>query len=340
MGLAGQGAMMRVQQDNKNISMAYGVNDKEQINQTKETGKHHSVYAGGLSLTRNDGNNPIEQKKQQAKKQAMKVIETASAKEMKIDEDLKSRAKNIEVKQEEMNASQQAINKINMQKQELKESYGITDDSTEAMDLKLLEKRRDIMNGTSNEVLSDEETRNLEEVDAKGLTDYQKQSLDLDSYKEPYQKTIDENNKIVKSETETITAIKLSRLKSHPMLDATKEAEKIEEAASKEAIGMLLDEAKDHIDETLEENVEKAKKEAEENDKLEEKKEAAKENSEELKPSASKENKPVEDSTNTTNQILSLDQIQKQVEKDMKKLTEELQLSSEDMKGISVDTIL
>ena len=50
----------------------------------------------------------------------------------------------------------------------------------------------------------------------------------------------------------TIGAIQLERLKHQEMVKAQKKADEVMEAANDEIFGMLVDEAKDHVDEDLE----------------------------------------------------------------------------------------
>ncbi len=74
----------------------------------------------------------------------------------------------------------------------------------------------------------------------------------------------------IAGENQAIESIKLSRLKSHPMTDAQKKEEEILEASVKELAGIILSEAKDHIEEELEKNKEEAedKKEQEDNTRM------------------------------------------------------------------------
>ena len=66
------------------------------------------------------------------------------------------------------------------------------------------------------------------------------------------------------------------------MVDAQQNADEIMDQAGKDAIGMLVDEAKDHVDETYEEQREEAKEKAEEKEEQEEKLEDRREEQEKL----------------------------------------------------------
>ena len=61
-------------------------------------------------------------------------------------------------------------------------------------------------------------------------------------------------------ENAIIRGVKLERLKSAPMVKAQNEADAILDAASKEVIGMIMEEAKDTMDEKSKEEQEKAEK--------------------------------------------------------------------------------
>ena len=106
--------------------------------------------------------------------------------------------------------------------------------------------------------------------------------MDIDKQQEHFEKKIDDIKTEIKAYSNAVAATKLERLKYHDMVDAQEKAEDLLEAASKEAIGLLVDEAKDHVDEEFEEQVEEAKKKAEEKAEKEEKIEERKEKQEEL----------------------------------------------------------
>lgn len=136
-------------------------------------------------------------------------------------------------------------------------------------------------------------------------------------WKERYDSAGDEINGIRAS----IVNVKLERLKSSPMVAATKAADEIMEAASKEIIGMLQQEAIDHIDETLENN----KKKAEEQSKKKEEKESAKNDSK-------METKTEMDKTES---FTELEKLQNELSGEIKKLQNKL--LDEDIKGLKVN---
>ena len=136
----------------------------------------------------------------------------------------------------------------------------------------------DLTEGVS---LSKDEMDAIQKIKKNGLTEYQQRSLEMLGHEAPYVDMVYEADKEIKLENQIVRETKLERLKSHTMEDAQKQAEEVLEAASKEVVGMLVDEAKEHIDEEAEEREEKAeaekeKQEEEERKKQERAKEAAK----------------------------------------------------------------
>ena len=122
------------------------------------------------------------------------------------------------------------------------------------------------------------------------------------------------------------------------MLDAKKQGEKLEEAASKEIIGQVMQDAVDNIDEETQKEKEDALEKKQEQQKLEERIEKAKgethekNNQEELMYA-------IDDALDEVGKIASGD-TDKTPEKSMGLLAAQLQLSAEDVKGLVVDNIL
>ncbi len=134
------------------------------------------------------------------------------------------------------------------------------------------------------------------------------------------------------SENLSIEGIKLGLLKTHPMVDAQEISDTILEAASKDTVGMMIDEAKENIDETSKENEEKTEK-------LQEEKRAE----EEKAQSKTQENQTTSGNKATPDnaqEIQSADTVQDAVQKQIKNIMDSQKVLEEDLKGISVDEIL
>jgi chromosome segregation ATPase len=305
--------------------------------------KDSNLFAGNCNLI----NDPIIQKRKEAMKEAMKIVGDAFKGDRKLDDDIERRHNNIDALKNEINNNQREINQLEANKKEMKEAYGIADDSQEQQDLELLEKRRDARRNPSIK-LSEEEKQRLEIIDQDGMTEYQKYSLEMDALKEPFNKVIDDSQQKIRNETMTIGAIKLGRLKSHPMVDANVAADKILDTASGEIIGMLIDEAKNHVDEEMEEQKEAAEKIAEEKKEQEEKMESIKENKEQMEARTNKEADSIGNKASsvhngatadydTIEQLIDLSEINKDVQKEVQDIIDKLKLLPEDIVGAAVD---
>ncbi len=130
-------------------------------------------------------------------------------------------------------------------------------------------------------------------------------------------------------EHKTIDAIQLARLKSHPIVDASVDSQKILDAASKEFIGGLLEEGKDNIDDKIEDDSEKTeeikeKEKQEETAKTDNKEEADKK-AQKYKETAKLAQTPLED--------IDWEKVQRNI----KAMADKKKLLSEDLKGLTVD---
>lgn len=134
----------------------------------------------------------------------------------------------------------------------------------------------------------------------------------------------------IQAENALIRGTRLEKLKHDPMVAASQNADKVMEASRKEIIGMLMQEAKDHVDEEMEEKKkaaeEKAEKEKEEEEKLEKIK-AEKEEKEEFAESVAE----------STELVVEADSTMDEVQKEIQKVMEEMKLIEEDIKGAKVD---
>lgn len=239
-----------------------------------------SIFAGDIGLQQDI----FTQRKQRAQQKALKIIGDAWGGDKKIDQnvaDIRDRAVQLKDEKEE---NQRIVSEGEMQKDALREQYNVEADSQEQKDLELLEKAADAEAHPfdADRQLTEEEMSRVADLRANGLTEYQERCLGIDDYQRIYEDRNDEINNQIAGCYASIRAIKLERLKYHEMVDAQKNADEVLEAASKESIGLLMDEAKDHVDEELEKPREEAKEKAEEKEEQEEKIEERKEDQEEL----------------------------------------------------------
>lgn len=329
---------------NNSKSERYNEKNNEKNNEKKKKVEDTTVFAGDLNMPKD----PIVKKREEAQKKAMKVVGDAFTNEKKIDDDLQERRDRISKLGETMGNAQNEINKFEERKLELKESYGIEDDSEEQMDLELLEKERDDKKNFTF-TLSEEEMAHLKEIHKAGETEYQTRCLELDKYADASREEIKKAKKGIIEENAVIRGIKLERLKKSPMLEATEEAEDIMDAASAEIMGMLVEETKDYIDDKKEEEQEKAEEKAEEEEQQEEQLEAIKEKREEIEKLADPEKKESSDNDGSkteinnempTENILKMDQAKNDIKIEIENIVDKMKLVAEDIKGAVVDSKL
>lgn len=289
----------------------------------------NTIFAGGLNKTFD----PIAQKKKEARQQAMKIISDTWAGDKKIDSDLEERRNKISGLRKEIGQAKSAVNDIESEREKLRESCGVEADSQEEKDLKLLEKEIDAKIPGSNVSVSGEEAERIAQLKAAGLTEYQKRSLGMKEETVYYKNQIYEKEKEIETENAVIRGTRLERLKSDPMVKAQAQAEDIMEAASQEIIGMLAEEAKEHIDEEMEEKKEAAKEKAEEEKELEEKLEKIKEKKEERE-------ELTENILEAAGEMAQMDDVQSEVQQEIKDLVSRMKLLTEDIKGAAVDKTL
>ncbi len=287
------------------------------------------IFAGDTNLNAN----LIEQKQQQAHKNALKMIMDQYQNELKTDDivsDLKDKKQELI---DEIKFSMDQVNSIDASTEDIKKAYGITDDSTEQNDLKLLEKSM-----FTEDKLTEDEQKQLESMGS--LTDYQKAALKNDSMKEVWKSRINSASNGIMGISQSITGISLEKLKSHPMVDAQKEAMKIIEDASKEVVNSLLQQGKEEIDKKMDDNKEKVRKEQEKNQ--EEKEQLAKSKKASQSQQATTDTGCIDtQSAGTqdidTQKIADLQQDHIQLLDNLKHYADKNSLTLDDLKGIAVD---
>lgn len=280
-----------------------------------------TYYAGDMKLT--DSMNPISRKKEEARQQAMKVVGNAFQADRAVDDDLELRRSKIQTLRQENQKYQQEMEWYDGEQERLKASYGVTDGSEEQKELELLRKCQDPF-----EHATMEERREAAAISERGLTEYQSRVLELDEAKKPYQQSIHENNEQIRNEAAVIKGVRLERLKHSPMVKAQKQAEEILDAASKEIVGMAVEEAKEHMDAEAEKRKEEGEKIEEERREQEELLEERRERREEWKDLV--EDLPMEE-------MLDLNRLQEDVKQEIQDILNKMKLVAEDIKGAAVD---
>lgn len=220
-----------------------------------------SVNAGGF-LRKNDTQSQIEARRNNAKKQALKVVSDAWKSDNKSADSIADMEGLKQSKVSEMNEIRAKMKDIENTKKSLQEEYGVADGSQEQKDLELLEKYQNNMNGSSYDQFSDEELSRLKELQNAPLTEYQKKVLNLNSMKGQVSVEADRKQFEVNALTASISDATLEQLKSRDMEKASDAADEIMDSANKEILGMLIEEGKNNADEKVEEEKEKAEEAA------------------------------------------------------------------------------
>lgn len=325
---------MRIESDVKSIYMLNV--DEKRLNGSKS--ENGSIYAGGLNIFNNTGSDEIEEKRKKAQKMAMQLVSDAFSKDKDIDSDLESRrihAKELEKQNMEYKGILDDISKM---RDSIKEQYGITEESWEQKELELIRKGSAAQKNSAID-FNEEEKQQINEIYARGLTPYQEGMLELDKNETEYRNKIIDNAREIIQENAIIRGVKNERLKTHDMTDAVKQGTVIKKTASGEIIGMLRQEVMDNLDEKIEEEKKEYEKKKEEAEKLKERIEAAK---------AEKSEKKNDDYDKIYELSAELNKVKKNAEnsadidvsKSLNQIINELILTTEDLKGIVVDTDL
>lgn len=310
----------KVGNDNANLRNRLMQADNKQENRTKIQKK--SIDASELNLQQDT----VLSKQIQAQKKALKHILNAFGVEQGISDSINEHIKKAEELTEEANMNLSEAKRLEGLKSNLKRTYDIADDSMEQRDLELLEKQERIERRETKEVLSVEEKKRLSEMGP--LTEYQTAALE-------YEKAIFEFNTRAKDaidnafyKNRVAEALKIEQGKLHVQVDAQKAADDIMEQASKEIVGMLLNEGKDLVDDKIKENKEEAEKRAE--------KEAEKEKLKEKKESIEKKVVIGETITKLGN-IAEADSVKNKIQTEIRIMVAKQKMLEEDVKGLEVD---
>ena len=298
--------------DTRNNAQAEWSNKKATESYDK---KSKTIYAGDF-LREFPLREKIQQKKSEAQQRALKIVGDAWNMDKEIDDEIRVREEESKVLREDNQEALENLKDVNQRMEELRDAFGISSDSEEQQELeRIIQKRKS-------------PTVSLEEEE---LTEYQKRALALDDVASYYRNQIADNNGKVQENSDTVEAIRKERLKSHTMVDAQKEAEEVMDAARDTAVGLVMEEAKEHLDEEQEkreeqaEAIEEKKKEQEE---IQEKRDEREKELEELI-----KDMPVEEAA-------SLDQTMEEVKQQIQKVLNEVNLAAEDIKGAKVDAMV
>ena len=209
--------------------------------------------------------------------------------------------------------------------------YEVDQDSKEQQDLELLKKEQASLHRWTGIELTKEEEAKLAQIKENGLTKYQEIQLEVNNEAWIHRDTLYFSGRQIEKENAVIRGIRLERLKKDPMLKTRIEAQQVMEAARDEAIGMVVEEAREHLDEKQEEEKEEAeaiKEKKEEQEKILEKRKEREDDLEELI-----EEMPLEEMSDLKN-------AQAEIQQEIQNMVSKMNLVAEDIKGAKVDEML
>lgn len=300
------------------------------VNQGRNT-----LFGGNLFQNGNDMTVQVRiaQKRQLYVKQGTKMVKDADKTERKIDKSIDDARNQVKETVDLLGEYQKKIGEIDDKLAQAKEEFEVEDDSQEQKDLEILLKQQRQGSGMG-EPMTKEEMQRYDEIKGQ-LTDYQKIALEAYKERDHYTKQVGKAEIKIQAINQAIRQIKIDRPASQVMQDAQRNKEDLMEAASKEIQGMLMEDAKDKIDEKAEEIQEAAEKREEKKEELEERLEAVKEDKEETEEAAES---AAETAQEMAKQIIDSDALNTSVDEEVKKKMEELQKHLEELKGIVIDT--
>ena len=183
----------------------------------------------------------------------------------------------------------------------------------------------------------EEEKEKLKGNNFLSSEEYERELEELNKAESHFKGLIQDGKKYEDRTLQALSDIKIERAKSNPMVDATKEAEAALKTAGKEIVGMLFEEAKEHMETELEKKQEAAEEKAAEEKELEERIEAMRAEKDEEKDA---ETPAVEQLERSTRRMVKIAETGQEIQKELKNVVDRMKLDLEDLKGAAVDETL
>lgn len=264
-------------------------------------------------------------------KQAMHGVTSVNQAEKHMDASIADIKENVRLLQKEREEADAALNDMERKMQQAKVDYDVADGSQEEKDLELLKKQFDIAHHRISGTLTKEEQKRLEEMER---TDYHNLSMEFYEQADYWKEKLGDISKQMDAASYVIRRVRIMRLESDAMEEAKRAKEELLEAASKETVGILKDEAVDALDEKAEEIKEAAEAGKEEKAQKDEQIQKAKEKKEE----AEAKTDAIRDNASKLAEGVSLDgKAVRELDMEIKKVLEEEKLLEEELKGMRVN---
>ena len=316
-----------------NFNAGQTVNVNTVSNNSSDQKERKTFFAGNANISANES--LITAKRKQAQRQAMKLVNDAWEKDNKKADSIKNMEDKISANKESIKETNSKLKDLEERKESLREEYGIAGDSDEQKDLLLLEKYQDRKNGLKTDPFTKEEISRLKELQNIPRTEYQNKVLEVNEISADLKMDIVKKSNENIGLGESILEANTDLTASQNMQNAKLASDKIMEALSDEIKSLILNEAKEHIEEKMAEEKEKAEKLEEEKDEKEEKLEETKEKRKEQEAliEADIEASRLEQKIKVEGDYSGNDSLQK----DIKKIIQDNNLLDDDLKGIKID---
>lgn len=288
----------------------------EQQNMQQATVKNGKI--NGTSLNKGS---LIESRGAFGEKKAGKVIQDVFKNDVKMDEALTELRSEIKELQHKAVEHANTLKDIDGLQEKINEEYKVAKDSEEYKDLLLLNKQEVYKKFKIKGNFTEAEKEKLAHYAEHGMTDYQKATIANQSARIEYKVEHQKANQEIQGKMQTITGIKLSRLKTNPMEKATEMADKIIEEIEKSIKGMIIQDSVQKIEEDDKERKEYVKNAKEEKQEQEAIEEASKKTTVGKPKSAE----------------LGKDQSMAELGEDLREFDKEVEIIMEYLKGIEID---
>ena len=297
---------------------------------TGANGKNLTLSAGNITGRGSQLESRIQQKRDQARKQAMKLINDAWDADKKAADGIDALNKDKQNQLNRLSEYKQSLKEADEREKQLQEEYNIDPDSQEQKDLELLKKYQNYSNGSDYADFSKEEVERLKELQNTPRTEYQDKALMLNGYRGEVRNQISMTEYKLMAISESVHDSKIDRLKSQDMLKADDSADRILDAAEKDVLGMVIDDAKENIDKKMEE--EAAKKRDEQQERIDDSKQDAREQREIIRNDAKTDMLDINNGLSGKD-VNNVEEVQKHIQK----MLNDEKLINEDLKGIRID---
>ena len=301
---------------------------------TGANGKNLTLSAGNITGRGSQLESRIQQKRDQARKQAMKLINDAWDADKKAADGIDALNKDKQNQLNRLSEYKQSLKEADEREKQLQEEYNIDPDSQEQKDLELLKKYQNYSNGSDYADFSKEEVERLKELQNTPRTEYQDKALMLNGYRGEVRNQISMAEYKLMAISESVHDSKIDRLKSQDMLKADDSADRILD--EKDVLGMVIDDAKENIDKKMEEEQKKAeeaaKKRDEQQERIDDSKQDAREQREIIRNDAKTDMLDINNGLSGKD-VNNVEEVQKHIQK----MLNDEKLINEDLKGIKID---